>query len=220
MTDAAAESVAIVGGGIAGLFCALVLKQQQRSFTLFEASNRLGGRIRTVRLDKENKSISHKWRAEELEFYAEFGPMRIELDKQLLLKALLSYLGIKPGITGQVTEEPAYLRAFPAYASPTSTRDPQYELRPEETDKTPLQLLRLALLRILVRTEVSGESSFARKRKELVDEIARCGDTRIGGPGIFALDEAINVGGLLGNSNTRAYRSSPTLCDRLLEFAK
>lgn len=185
MTEAVAESVAIVGGGIAGLFCALVLKEQQRSFTLFEASNRLGGRIRTIRLNKENKSITHKWRPEDLEFYAEFGPMRIELDKQLLLKTLLHYLGIQSRITSQEIEEPAYLRAFPAYTSPTSTRDPQYELRPEEIGKTPLQLLRLALLRILVRTEVSDQSSFSRKRRELVDEITLAAATHESADPVF-----------------------------------
>ena len=35
------EKIAIVGGGIAGLFCALVLNQQKKSFRLFEATERL-----------------------------------------------------------------------------------------------------------------------------------------------------------------------------------
>jgi hypothetical protein len=166
------EDIAIVGGGIAGLFCAYILAQHNKSVWLFEASKRLGGRIRTLRLDKDNKELhSSTWKKATLEFYAEFGPMRIELEVQLLLKALLTELGItdKPA-KSQTTDEP-YLKPFPAYSSPTSAHDPQYELRPDETGKAPLELLRMALLKIIARLEVSPNSAFGRKQQALLNRI-------------------------------------------------
>src|SRR6516164_3996765 len=164
------EDVAIVGGGIAGLFCALVLQDRVRSVHLFETAERLGGRIRTIRLDKDNKPLNKDWTADKLEFYVEFGPMRIELDKQLLLKALLTHLGITKPV-GPDGRNRAHLVDFPAYASPTSAHDPQYELRPEEEGKAPLQLLKMALLRVLLHLEVDGPSRFAAQKEALVKQV-------------------------------------------------
>src|ERR1043166_1335031 len=97
MPEPSQENIAIVGGGIAGLFCALILEQQGKGVTLFETSERLGGRIRTLRLDKNNNKLDKdNWKKTELEFYAEFGPMRVELDRQLLLKSSLTFLDIQP----------------------------------------------------------------------------------------------------------------------------
>jgi hypothetical protein len=172
MVDHVDEKIAIVGGGITGLFCSLVLNRRNKSFDLFEASGRLGGRIRTIRLDKDNIEFKKgEWSRKKLEFYAEFGPMRIELDKQLLLKSLLDYLSIEPKpVTGADGNSP-YLERFPAYASPPSIDDPQYKLPPEEADKAPLQLLRMALLRIIVHLVVEPNTSFANKQKKLKEEI-------------------------------------------------
>jgi monoamine oxidase len=169
------KKIAIVGGGIAGLFCALVLTQKEKSFCLFESSNRFGGRIRTIRLDKNNAPLAREWDKNKLEFYVEFGPMRVELDKQRLLKSLLSYLEIEPKTTG---EEPgAYLTPFPSYASPTSSRDPRYDLRPEEKEKTPLELLRLALLRVIAHVDVAG-TSFADEQETLIKQISLAAATQ------------------------------------------
>jgi monoamine oxidase len=46
---AAAPRIAVVGGGLAGLTCAYRLKQAGYATTLYEASNRLGGRCWTIR---------------------------------------------------------------------------------------------------------------------------------------------------------------------------
>src|SRR6516225_5980259 len=93
MAKAVNESVAIVGGGITGLFCAYILSHNGKSVRLFEASNRLGGRIRTIRLNSDSaEPDANNWDPDKLEFCAEFGPMRLELDKQLLVKALLDHL--------------------------------------------------------------------------------------------------------------------------------
>jgi len=45
------REVVIVGGGIAGLACARRLQAHGVRFTLFEAGDRVGGRIRTDRRD-------------------------------------------------------------------------------------------------------------------------------------------------------------------------
>ena len=49
--SAAAPSIAIVGGGLAGLTCAYRLRQAGVAATLYEGSNRLGGRCWTGRGD-------------------------------------------------------------------------------------------------------------------------------------------------------------------------
>jgi len=85
--------VAIIGGGIAGMYCAHQLRTSALAKTsnpvsigLFEATDRLGGRIctRTVVNDRD-----------EPEFFAEFGPMRIEPAHQALLAELLNELDIR-----------------------------------------------------------------------------------------------------------------------------
>ena len=170
MTNATDEKIAIVGGGIAGLFCALSLAQNKRKAVyLFETSDRLGGRIRTIRLNSENEPLGKDWKANELEFYVEFGPMRIELDKQLLLKGLLTHLGIHAG--EKAREDEAHLKDFPPYVSETSPHDPRYELNTDEVGQTPLQLLQMALFRVILNLEVDGESAFERKRAELVRQL-------------------------------------------------
>jgi NAD(P)-binding Rossmann-like domain len=112
-----ARPVAIVGGGITGLFCAYVLASTGHSVELFEASTNFGGRIRSFLLSRDimndcaenerngapkpihdraavDKLTTKSDEYVELEFCAEFGPMRIELDVQVLLKFLLEHLGI------------------------------------------------------------------------------------------------------------------------------
>lgn len=171
----AKKKVAIVGGGIAGLYCAWVLSRREHEVHLFESSNRLGGRIRSIRLDKDNRELGSgleddkrtPWTEENLNFYVEFGPMRLELDKQLLLRSLLDELGIVEPKTGEVPKavkaegergpSRPYLVDFPAYSSPSSSHDPHYDLKPDEEGKTPLQLMKLAFLRTLIRLTVPEE---------------------------------------------------------------
>jgi len=155
------KPIAILGGGITGLYCAYVLRANgYENITLYEASERLGGRIRTVRLDRNCQELTKDtWNPpakapadNPMQFYVEFGPMRVELDKQSLLKGLLDELQIVPQRDNKDTGP--YLKEFPSYSSPTSKDDPQYVLRPEEVDKTPMELLKLALMRIAVEVEI------------------------------------------------------------------
>ena len=50
------RDVLIVGGGIAGLSCALELTKQQISCRIFEASDRIGGRVQTDEVQKYTRS--------------------------------------------------------------------------------------------------------------------------------------------------------------------
>lgn len=165
------EKIAIVGGGITGLFCAWILEQQGKSVHLFETADRLGGRIRTIRLGKDGKQLHDPWKADQLEFYVEFGPMRVELEKQLLLAALLEELGIKAKAIGEDYSD-CHLVDFPSYTSPSSAHDPQYELQAGEVGKAPLQLLKMGVLRVIAHLEVDEASGFATKKNELVQKIS------------------------------------------------
>ncbi len=196
--------VAIVGGGIAGLYCAFKIKRKldksdedySREFEakfndgdnkegdknkifLFEASPRLGGRICTRRrpdlaytkmppsegnAQDQPKSASETTAPQQarnsqegerdftgLEFYAEFGPMRIEKD-QILLHQLLEDLEIEK----EKDETKARLVPIPAFGSPVSKHEPKYELIGAENDqKTPWDLMLLAFARIVTGLRVS-----------------------------------------------------------------
>ncbi|MEB3023563.1 FAD-dependent oxidoreductase [[Mycobacterium] crassicus] len=195
------KPIAIVGGGITGLFCAYVLAMNNHRVELFESSDHLGGRIRSLLLrrgemDKCAKNeVQHdpqpikdhavvteltvnKGVYDDLEFCAEVGPMRIELEVQVLLKFLLKHLGIE-GEAGETvstiptpdsetpreeaarekaniaaTLDAAHLEPFPQFSSPTAEEDPLYRLKPEEEGKNPLELMVLAMCRAIVHIEI------------------------------------------------------------------
>ncbi|BBU26685.1 hypothetical protein BTHE68_04190 [Burkholderia sp. THE68] len=171
------EGVAIVGAGITGLLCALALQRQKKSFVIYESTGRVGGRIRTVRLRKDgtewhdfSKDAEHVDVAKELDFAAEFGPMRLECDIQHLLKALL----LKYGITEAPPEDGAwkpYLTDFSSPSSPSTSREPKYSLPESEDGKTPLELLSLAMLRIIRLASFGADTTLTRKQDALLDEI-------------------------------------------------
>ena len=124
--------VVIVGGGIAGLYCAfeLLRKNANVKIGLFEMSDRLGGRIETVKLD---------------EFFAEFGPMRFEVPKndgepggQKLFLNLVEKLGIRDR-----------LKSFTPYAT-AKVDMTNYKLSPKETKcKDAKELMKLGIYKLL-----------------------------------------------------------------------
>lgn len=179
------DTIAIVGGGITGLFCAYVLASKGRPVELFESSDQLGGRIRSFLLRRnemdecaraEHNRKPHPIKDgaviknlhvakgdgeyEDLEFCAEFGPMRIELDVQVLLKFLLKHLGIGENPNPKTDDplEAAYLEPFPQFSSPTSEADPLYQLRPDEEGKNPLELMVLAMCRAIVHISIDDRN--------------------------------------------------------------
>ncbi|MHB9836529.1 flavin monoamine oxidase family protein [Paraburkholderia terrae] len=175
------QKIAIIGGGITGLFCAMTLKQENIPFVLFESTDRLGGRIRTIRLRKDCSvwkdfahdvdHVANTYIKDELDFYAEFGPMRLELDAQPLLKALLTALDITHESKDASVKWKPHLIEFPPYASPASTRDPKYSLPKEERNKAPLDLLTLGLFRIMTQIKVQEGSVLSKKQKELSEHV-------------------------------------------------
>lgn len=99
--------------------------------------------------DYDKRSWDH------LEFNAEFGPMRIELEVQRMLDFLLKHLGIQPLYAGPPkavgkAHDLVHMQRFPPFSSPTSAGDPVYDLKPEEEGKNPLELLKLGVCRAVV----------------------------------------------------------------------
>ena len=89
--------IAIVGGGIAGLYCARELGGKHR-VTLYECLRRLGGRIETQDLQG---------------FKAECGPMRFERKIEPLFNGLAAQLGV---IFVPFTPPQSGLAKFPKYS--------------------------------------------------------------------------------------------------------
>ncbi len=78
----------MIGGGIAGMFCARELARRGYQVDLLEATNRLGGRVETGQLGPGPDGPANE------RFKAEFGPMRFELDIQRRMKGLLDEYAI------------------------------------------------------------------------------------------------------------------------------
>ncbi len=147
------KSVAIVGGGIAGLYCALKLAEiTSFEITVFEASPRFGGRIETKKMGA---------------FEAEYGPMRFETTIEPFLTQLVE-VDLEPE-PAQRKEDRLEFVPFPrTSADMTSARtgSSRYQLRHDELRHTrdvlgsepgdggeevmtsTLDLLRLGVLRI------------------------------------------------------------------------
>src|SRR5262245_13595564 len=95
------KRIAIIGGGVTGLFCAYkLLENEDVEFTVYEATARFGGRIYTGKfefaLQPASAEVLGPERSELKDrFYPEYGPMRIEPEHQILLHGLLNGLGIK-----------------------------------------------------------------------------------------------------------------------------
>jgi len=117
--------LAVVGGGVAGLYCGMHAPQDW-NVALFEGSHRLGGKLETVSM---------------LGFDAEYGAMRFDPVRQFRLGELISELGIET-------------LPFPEYSSPPEQQyRMNYRLDAHEQGLTTLELYKLAIQRTLDMSE-------------------------------------------------------------------
>ncbi len=117
--------IAVVGGGIAGLYCCLHAPAGIK-IALFEATERVGGKIETVPMEG---------------FQAEYGAMRFDPVHQPRVGELLRNLHLET--------EP-----FPEYNSPpVRERRTKYDLAADERDLNALELFARAIGRVLGKSE-------------------------------------------------------------------
>ena len=130
MSDIINSDTVIVGGGITGLYICYKLQRLKgvnHTISLFEGTNRYGGRIETVEMGG---------------FLAEYGPMRFEKMAQPLIMNLITELGLET-------------KHFSPYAAANDT-DSLFDLTFDESGGelhgstlTTLDLLKLGILRLL-----------------------------------------------------------------------
>jgi len=147
------HSIAVVGGGIAGLYCAHRLALRGHRVTIFEQLPRIGGRIETLTLDG---------------IECECGPMRFELAIQPMLKALAAELGIEFSPFTPPKGEPVHTTKYTLEDGEMSseqrrqvtTGGPDLDFSQHTTS---LDLLRLGIYRILhcpdARPQHDGDAS-------------------------------------------------------------
>ncbi len=117
--------IAVVGGGVAGLYCCLQINSEYK-VALFEATDRIGGRIETVNMEG---------------FNAEYGAMRFDPSRQPILGKLIQELNLK-------------VERFHEYNTPPITyRQTIYKLNDDEKDLNALSLIKLAIRKILKKSE-------------------------------------------------------------------
>ncbi|PPK75931.1 flavin-dependent amine oxidoreductase [Methylobacter tundripaludum] len=117
--------LAVVGGGVAGLYCGMHAAPDWR-VALFEGSHRLGGKLETVSM---------------LGFDAEYGAMRFDPVRQSRMGELINELGIET-------------LPFPEYSSPPDQQhNLNYRLDADEQGLTTLELYKLAIQRVLGMSE-------------------------------------------------------------------
>jgi monoamine oxidase len=133
--------VVVVGGGIAGMYCARELAKGDYLVTLLEVRQLLGGRIET--LDLRGFSGKSALARHEV-FKGQCGPMRFELELQPRFAELCRETGIA-------------LKEFP---SPRGEAPSQYALKPDEHSPSQLPLSSLELLKLGVFRMFGQETTF------------------------------------------------------------
>lgn len=156
------KKVAIIGGGIAGLYAAWRLRARRKDLdiTVYEADGRVGGRICTTQFgitERVDVVANDSDRLEVTAINAELGAMRFPHEHKLLLN-LCERLGIK-----DVNKESKpvawrgpfqlqslfHLRGVTLREESFHRREIPYRLRPEEGGKTPADLLEYAIFSML-----------------------------------------------------------------------
>ncbi|KAI4895575.1 hypothetical protein NFI96_015669, partial [Prochilodus magdalenae] len=131
------RSVAVIGGGIAGLTAAKLLEDSGYKVTIIEASGQIGGRIQTHRNKNEG-------------WYAEFGAMRIPGFHRILMEFLSKMkLKLNPFIEEDINTY-YYINGLllKTYAVKENPDMLNYTLREQEKGKSASQLFDKALWKI------------------------------------------------------------------------
>jgi monoamine oxidase len=122
---AAEYDLAVVGGGVAGLYCAMHAPPGWK-VALFEGSHRIGGKLETVAMQG---------------FDAEYGAMRFDPVRQYRLGKLIEELGVET-------------QPFPEYLSPPDQQfQSSYPVENAECGLSSLGLYKLAIQRVLGMSE-------------------------------------------------------------------
>lgn len=122
---AAEYDLAVVGGGVAGLYCAMHAPPEWK-VALFEGSHRIGGKLETV--------VMHG-------FDAEYGAMRFDPIRQYRLGVLIEELGLET-------------QPFHEYLSPPAQQfQSLYPVEDAERGLSTLSLYKLAIQRVLDMSE-------------------------------------------------------------------
>jgi hypothetical protein len=124
--------VVVVGGGIAGMYCARLLAERGCTVDLLETTDRFGGRVETGELSPGPERDGPP-------FTAEFGPMRFELDLQWRFKELVDEF---PEIEFKDFDPPN--PGVPSIQYPVSPAD----RGPYSAPMTSLELLKLGVYRM------------------------------------------------------------------------
>ncbi len=125
--------VGIIGGGLAGMAAAFELRKLGMDITIYDAEERIGGRVYTWYFDKEKR------------FYGEFGPMRMPVAHETLWHYInLFKLNTRPFIqnnsNGFIYLQNVRVRNDPDGRNVMAYIYPKYELSPWES-QTPWQRL-------------------------------------------------------------------------------
>jgi len=138
---------AIIGGGCSGTYVAwrLANKYPNKSIRLYEASDRIGGRLATIEMPGTKALTGQSVRVE-------LGGMRFS-KAQLLVRHLIGHLGLHPKPFSYPISH-YYLRGKHYYASDSEI--PPYSVDGEEQGKDPGELVKSAIVGALKATDLIG----------------------------------------------------------------
>lgn len=153
------KSIAVVGAGLTGLFCALVLRQQGHDVVVYERSSRVGGSLKSLRLDRHNCLLGDDWSGSELDVYFDEGISAVDLNREPLVSALLERLDITSVPTKDIhlvnLQSSLITRPSPEYHR---ERYNELAFAAGEQGRSSQSLLLLAVARILSRLEIHEPS--------------------------------------------------------------